>query len=145
MSRENVEFVRSLQHAPDGDAKAAVEPDGSDRLRDAIGHLFDPEVECTMRLPGMAPVTYQGGLSGLKAAWQDWLKSWANYQVEIEDVIDGGERIVVIHRARGRRRPNGPETTLRRAAIWTVRNRRVVRVDFNLPCVEALAALEAQS
>ena len=141
MSSENADLVRSLQRTPDVDVKRLVDPDRDDHLRDVIGHLFDPEVECTMRFSGMAPVIYPRGLDGLKAAWQDWLKHWASYRTEIEDVIDGGERIVVIHRGYGRRQPDGPETALRRAAIWTVRDRCVVRVDFNVPPAEALATV----
>jgi hypothetical protein len=95
-----------------------------------------------MRLPGMAPVVYSG-LEGLRLAWRDWLKQWASYRVEIEDVLDRGERVVVLLRGHGRREPDAPEITRRRATVWTVRDRRVSSVDFNVPYGEAVAEVGA--
>jgi ketosteroid isomerase-like protein len=140
VSAENVELVRSLQLAPDVDVASLVKDDeASERLSDVLAPLFDPSVECTMRFPGMARVTYSG-LDGLREAWRDWLRYWATYRFEVEDVVDGGERVVVVLRGHGRREPGRPETTLRRATVWRLRDRRVVRVDFNVPYPEALAA-----
>ena len=64
-----------------------------------------------------------------------------SYRIEVEDVIDAGEHIVVVSRARGLARPGAPEETLRRGGVWTVRDHKVVRVDFNLRVDEALAAV----
>lgn len=145
MSAENVELVRSFQPDPDVDVAHLVNDDeAAARLREQIGDCFDPEVECTMYFPGMAPVTYPGGLDGLRRAWRDWLRQWASYRVAIEEIVDGGEeRVLVVHRVQGRHRADAPETTLRRGTVWTVRDARVVSVDFNLPYVEALAAMAA--
>ena len=93
-----------------------------------------------MRLPGMAPVTYSG-LGGLRDAWHDRLRRWATYRDEIEAVIDGGERVVVLHRHRGQPKPGAGEITRRSATLWTVRDGRVASVDFNLPPAEALSAI----
>ncbi len=140
MSAENVELVRSLQLDPDVDVATLVnDDDAAERLRAAIGRLFHPTVQCTMRLPGMAPVAYSG-LDGLRLAWRDWLMQWASYRVEIEDVIDRGERVVVLLRGHGRHEPGAPEVTRRRASVWTLHDRRVSRVDFNVPYGEAVAA-----
>ncbi len=144
MSRENVELVMSTHIGQDVDlGSLAEEDDARARVLDRIAASFDPSFECTMWFPEMAPVTYTGGLDGLSAAWQDWLKHWASYTVETEDVVDCGDRVLVVHRAHARRRPDMPETTLRRATIWTVRDHRIVHVDFNIPYAEALTVLES--
>ena len=141
MSAENVELIRSLQVDPDVDVAALVKDDAaSGRLRDVLERLFHPSVECTMRFPGMARVAYSG-LDGLHDAWRDWMKHWASYRHEIEEVIDGGESVVVLHRSVARPRAGTPEVTRRRATVWTVRDRRVASVDFNVPPAEALAAV----
>ncbi len=53
-------------------------------------------------------------------------------------MIDRGEQVVVVHTAYARSRPGTPETMLRRATVWTVRENLIVHVDFNVPCNEAL-------
>jgi ketosteroid isomerase-like protein len=139
MSAENVELVRSLLPPPDVDVKALVNDDAAAlRQREAIEHHYDPAVQCTMRFPGMAPVTYPGGLDGLREAWRDWLNSWDSYRVEIDDVLDGGERVLVVHRGTGRHSTTAEEVTRRRATVWTIRKGLVARVDFNVPYDEAL-------
>jgi hypothetical protein len=135
-------MILSFQLGPDSDVPTLVNDDDAvGRMIDAIGPSFDPSVQCTMRLPGMAPVLYSAGLDGVHAAWLDWLKRWAGYRTEVEKAIDGGERIVVVQWAHGRLGPGQPEVTLRRADIWTVRDHKVVHVDFNVPVAEALAAV----
>jgi ketosteroid isomerase-like protein len=148
LSLENVEMVRALQPGPDMDvATVLADREAAARWLEEVAPHFDSDVQGTMRFPGMAPVTYAGGLEGLAEAWRDWLRSWSSYRFEIEDVIDGGDRVVVVKLGRGRQRPGAPETALRRAAIWTVRDSLVTRVDFNIPYNEALSAvgLAAQS
>ncbi len=139
MSTENVALVRSLQPAPDVDVKALVNDDeAARRNRATVEHHYDPAVQCTMRFPGMAPVTYPGGIDGMREAWKDWLMSWDSYRVEIDDVIDGGERVLVVHRGSGMHSQGSEQVTRRRATIWTIRKGLVVRVDFNVPYDEAL-------
>ncbi len=143
MSAESVNLVMSLQISPESDVAAlAGDQQAAAELIATVSRSYDSSMQCTMRFPGLAPVTYTGGLEGVSAAWRDWMRYWASYRIEVEDVIDAGDRVVVIHRAQCRRRRDTPECTLRRAAIWTVRDSRVVHVDFNLPCSEALAAVE---
>jgi ketosteroid isomerase-like protein len=139
MSAENVELVRSLLPAPDVDIKALVnDEEAARRQREHVERFYDPAVQCTMRHPGRAPVSYPGGIEGLRDAWREWLRSWESYRVEIDDVLDGGERVLVVHRGSGRPEPGADVVTRRRATVWTIRNGLIVRVDFNVPYDEAL-------
>jgi len=125
---------------PDFDLAPLVNDDqASDWWRDLLEHSFDPSVKGTMRLPRIAPVSYSG-LIGMRDAWRAWLKHWASYRDEIEDVIDDGDRVVVLHRYHARPGSGEPEITHRSATVWTVRDGRVAGVDFNIPREEALAA-----
>ena len=142
MSLENVEMVRALQPDPEMDVASVL----ADEILAAewlgeVARYFAPDVQGTMRFPGMSPVIYKGGIEGLADAWRDWLRSWTSYRFEVEDVLDGGEKIVVVKIGRGKQRPGAPETSLRRAAIWTVEDGVITRVDFNLPYEEALASI----
>ena len=44
------------------------------------------------------------GHDGLVALWERWLESWDEYSLEPEQVIDCGDRLVVVLRQRGRGR-----------------------------------------
>jgi hypothetical protein len=141
VSAENVEVVRSFYPGPDVDVKALLSDDeAAGRWIDAVTPLVDPSFQGTIRLPGLAPVSFLG-LDGLRDVWQRWLTRWASFRLEFEDVIDSGERVVAIDRGYGRREPDAPEEMLRRTVVWTVRDGRIASVDFNVPHAEALAAI----
>jgi SnoaL-like domain len=93
-----------------------------------------------VRLPGIAAPVIFRELQGLRGVWRRWLAHWVSFHVEIEEVIDGGDRIVTVDRGRGRYHPDEPENVLRRTVIWTVGSGRIIRVDFNVPHAMALAA-----
>ena len=138
MSQENVEIVRRLQVTPDVDLAALFRDDAmAGSLIERVAPLFDPGFECVLVLPGSRE---HAGLAGLRAAWLEWLEPWESYRVEIEDVIDAGDAAVVLTRDYGRRSGAEVEVRLLGAAIWTVRNGKVVRAEFY---GDRKAALEA--
>ncbi|MGO8904795.1 MAG: nuclear transport factor 2 family protein [Solirubrobacteraceae bacterium] len=53
-------------------------------------------------------------------------------RVEIEDVIDSDTFAVVVNRCHGRHLPDAPAETLRRTVLWTVRDGRIMCVDFEV-------------
>lgn len=55
--------------------------------------------------------------------------------MRFQDVPDAGDRGVVVEVGRGRQSPTAPETSLKRAAIWTVGEGLIPKVDFNVPYV----------
>jgi hypothetical protein len=114
------------------------------RWMGAATPFLDSSFRGTVRLPGLAPVTFLG-LEGLRDLWQGWLGQWASFRVEVEDVIDSGERVVVVDRGYGRREPDAPEEMLRRASFWTVSDHKVAHIDFNILVAEALAAVKPAS
>ena len=141
LSAENVELVRSLQPAPDIDLIALViDDDAARRWRERAESLFDPALQVSFRFSGMAPVTYLE-LTGLRSAWRDWLVRWASYRVDIDDLLDAGDRVVVMHTDYAQPKPGAPEVVRRRAAVWTVRGGRVTHVDFYPQRAEAMKAV----
>lgn len=144
MSAENVEkieqIIRGFEQVVGNDLALATRDDAVwQRLIEGPWQVCDPDIEVTMAFTGMAPVTYPAGLDGLRLAWQDHLSNLAAYMIEIGAIIDGGEQIVVTHTSRVRSGPEETELSLRRATVWTFRDGRAVKADFNLPYAEALA------
>lgn len=131
MSQENVELIRSLQPRPEANLVEQFTDDiANARMADALAHLLDPAFACFVHFPGDAEPASYSGLDGLRQGWLDWLGPWTTYRTEIEELIDLGERVVVIIRDYARSEPDAPEVDIRGATIWTVRDGRVQRVDF---------------
>ena len=80
------------------------------------------------------------GIDGLRAGWLDWLEPWAEYRSEVEEMrpLDD-ERVLVIVRMVGKRN-EGPEIEMNSAAIVTVRDARICRIDFHGRPEDAMAA-----
>jgi ketosteroid isomerase-like protein len=124
-----VELVRALQAGPDEDLVPIVRDDAVwAARREAMTPYFHPDFECEHRLLG-AERTY-AGMDGLRESWRDWLAPWATYRVEMEDVIDCGDRVLVIVYDYGRREAGAPEVKSINAAIWTIRDGKVARAEF---------------
>ena len=132
MGRENVDFVRAVIEAHDrGDF-------------DAVFAAYDPEIEWHIaRVAGpigdFDPV-YRGH-AGVKAFWRQWLDAWEVATFEYEEFIDAGDSVVSILSQRMRGRTSGVELEWTSyAQTWTLRDRKIVRVEFFPTRAEALEA-----
>lgn len=129
MSRENVELVRSAFPRPDTDLIAMFK-DGSDNGElMQMERVLDPDFVSIKHVPGAEPDVAHG-FHGLRAGWLDWLAPWASYRAEIEELIDLGDRVVSVLCDYARRERDAPEVALKSAAVWTVRDGRIVRAEF---------------
>ena len=139
MSRENVELVRQLQPDSDVDIARLFRDDAmASSVRDATAPFFEPDVEAVAKTSiGEVSGT---GLDGLREVWLDWLKPWESYRTEIEDVLDAGNQAVVLVRDYGRRKDSDAEVRVTGAAVWTVRDGKITRVEFYADRAEALEA-----
>jgi ketosteroid isomerase-like protein len=129
MSQENVELVLALQVGPDVDLVPLVRDDAVFATwAEAVAQHFHPDFECAHRLLGVER-TYTG-LDGLSESWRDWVAPWATYRAVIEEAIDCGDQVLVIVSDFGRIDASAPEVKSNNAAIWTIRDGKVVRAEF---------------
>ena len=128
MSRENVEIVRRIYDAfLSADFEAAFT-------------ALDPEICWDLThhdWPGEDTYT---GHDGVLAVLSEWMGSFDDYQIEIEDIVDAGERVVVIQRERAVHRHSATPIDRRTASVYTIENGRAVRIDHYLEPREALEA-----
>ena len=128
MSEENVERLKA--------GLAAL----NRQDREAYLASLDPDAE--WHVTGQV-VGQQGVYRGREAIWE-YLTSFTDQfdevRFEMEDVVDGGERIVVVGRLRGRGKASGAVVDLRLATVFTIRNGLMVRAEN---FAEMDAALEA--
>jgi ketosteroid isomerase-like protein len=81
------------------------------------------------------------GHEGVRRFWRQWLSSWEWVEFEQERYIDAGDQVVVFQRTHARGRTSGVQTDFGDyAQVWTLRDGKVVRVQFYTDRAEALAA-----
>jgi len=131
VSQENVELVRGLQPGHDVDLAELFRDDLSwAALSAMLAPVLTPDVECVTRGFLDYDNVLSVGLDGLRRIWLAWLAPWKSYRTEVEDTIDVGDKVVVLVRDFARREADAPEVALPSAAVWTLRDGKVARIEF---------------
>jgi ketosteroid isomerase-like protein len=134
-----VELIRGLQPGPEVDLTELFRDDKvAEEMRAAVSAVFHDDFEGLAVRPGGRLIWR--GLDELRAGWVDWVEPWDSYYTVIEDVIDLGDRVLVLLRDHGRRKDLDAEVELRGASVWTVRDGKVARVEFYTNRDQALEA-----
>jgi ketosteroid isomerase-like protein len=126
MSQENVELVRGCLNAYfAGDNEAALA-------------AFDPDVEFDMS------VRIDGGVfrgrNGVAKSMRTWTGTFESWRMEIEEVIDAGDRVLLVDREFGRGKGSGVETEVVFFSVVTVRSGKIVHWKAFVDREEALEA-----
>ncbi len=142
MSRQNVELVRSFHPAPGVDLARIYREDSQWAVAAAA---LDPHLaqdfKCVARGYLEADGESFAGLAGLRYLWLEWLTPWRSYRSELEEVIDLGEDVLVLVRDFGRRAEETGEVVVASAALWTMRDGKVVQITFYANRSTALEAV----
>jgi ketosteroid isomerase-like protein len=115
---------------------AAVDPAPTDI--DVTVFESDFDVEFISKVGSMQPAAR--GVEGLAEAWRDWLEPWESYYVEPEEFIDAGDEVVCLVRVRAQTTRDEVAVEHDSAAVWSVRENKIVRVRFYLEREQALEA-----
>jgi ketosteroid isomerase-like protein len=121
MSQENVEIIRRIYDA-------AARRDSA-----TILSLYDPGVEVDMsRAPcrDLVGKRFYHGHDGLRAFYREWNGAWETVESDVEELIGAGERVVSVETTRGRGVASGAAVELHQCGIWTIRDGRIVRVEW---------------
>jgi ketosteroid isomerase-like protein len=129
MSRQNVEVVRNLyEHWARGDLDFA--------------DAFDPEVEFSRSGAegGGVPGRWRG-LKAVSAEFGEYVRAFAEFRVDAEQIIDvDEERVLVLSRQTGLGKRSGVPTEHELGDLCTLRDGKIVRVDFYWDRPEAFKA-----
>jgi hypothetical protein len=137
MHASTLELVRSLL-PPEGDLVEILGQPGPP----AAGLAFDaadPALECVFVGPAGVEASYRG-VGGFLDGWRDWLLPYRSYEWRLERLIEAGDRVVTLIRVRAVTARDEVELEHAPGAVWTVRDGKVVRVEFYLDPEEALRA-----
>jgi ketosteroid isomerase-like protein len=139
MSEENVELWRASN---DEIARASQEGLDPEVTASKMAELWDPEVEWDMseaEMPDIARV-YRG-IEASRQLWREWFAAWETLQFEYE-LVDAGDRAIVLLDSRMRGRFTGIEVRLGESAfVTTFRDGLMLHNKFYLSQSEALEAV----
>jgi ketosteroid isomerase-like protein len=140
VSRENVDLVKAL--IPQGTDIIPIFRDEETfaRMCEAVGPLVTDDFQSVMVFPGRAETRTYAGLEGLRKNWLDWLEPWATYRTNFDELIDVGDRVVILLRDHGRRKDMEIEVELIGATILTFREGKVARWEDYADRADALEA-----
>ena len=62
------------------------------------------------------------GLKGAREFMANWREPWEDWELEVDELLDAGERVVAIVRQRGRSKATGLPVDMRFAMVWTFRD-----------------------
>ena len=115
-----------------------------DVIEATFARLADPEFEVQMFGPEDNPPQGFGlegrGPDGFTRVWEEWMSPFQNFQIEIEEMIPAGDKVVSLVTLSGRTKTGGVEISQAAAAVWTVRNQKLTRAEFHLDRDRALRA-----
>jgi len=127
MSLENVEVVRQI-YAVWGEEGSPI-PSG----------LLDPEIEWVNPPEAVEPGTRQG-IDAFAAAAESVSDTFDGVGVDIDELLDAGNRVVVVATLHGRGRGSGADVERRQGYIWTLRDGKAIRFEWFTSPDEALIA-----
>ena len=138
MSQENVELVRAFSEG-DFMARTSGEFDPEAAIS-RMAELWDPEIE--LDASGTPMLDISGVYRGADAArqwWREWYAAWEALRFDY-DVVDAGDRVVLLLDVRLRGRSTGIEVPAKFAWTSTFRDGLVVHLKLHASHPEALEA-----
>jgi ketosteroid isomerase-like protein len=129
MSEENVKLVRRLLDVY------------NERSFAENADLVDPDIVWDMSRVPLPDGASFGGLPGVRNFIETWEEGFASEHVEAREILDAGDRVVVMVQHRGRGKTSGVWVEQKFAMVWTLRGGRAVRMDMYGTREEALEAI----
>ena len=128
MSQANIELARKV-------FKAFEERDMG-----AVERLCAPDIECDWSRRLLDP-TVTRGYAGIKSFLEEVEGIFGEMSFEEEEVLDLGDRVLVVSTGRFRGRSSGIDVAARAANAWSFRDGKVARFCFYQSKEDALADL----
>jgi ketosteroid isomerase-like protein len=134
MSKQDSSVVRTNAQVVRGVYDGWIDGD----VTRAIGYL-DPEIVWEAITDAPDAGTYRGH-AGARRYMEDWLGDFDINSMDFEEVIDGGDCVVVVQRARTTGKGSGVETQLQYAVAYRLRDDRILEIKEFRTKAEALEA-----
>ncbi len=128
MSQENVELVGRVFSV------------GNPGLYQLIRATTEDFVWDTTQFEGWPDPREYLGIPGLTEFLRAWVEPYEDWRVEVEEIVDAGDRVVALLRQLGRLRGSESEVEMRYGIVYSFRDRKISRA---APYATSKQALEA--
>ena len=132
MSEENVEIVR------EGYARFAATGEVAPDL------ATDDFVWDMSNFHGWPEQQVYEGVDGASVFLSEWTDAWEDWELEVEDLLDGGDKIVALVHQRGTSKAAGMPVEMSFAQVFTVRDGKQARMEMYSDRDEALESAGLQ-
>jgi ketosteroid isomerase-like protein len=106
--------------------------------------LIDPDIVWDVSRVQLPDAATHTGREQLRKFVETWEEGFEAEHVDAQEIVDAGDRVVVMVHHRGRGKISKIEIDQRYAMVWTLRAGRAVRMDMYPSREEALEAVDAQ-
>ena len=72
--------------------------------------------------------------------WRDFLAQWEDFRTSAEEFVEAGDAVLVVERQRGIGKSSGVRTEATFYSVWTFREGRAVKVQWEMDRAKALKA-----
>ena len=137
--RERVaSFVGDIETDAAGTFPATSLPEA---LASGVGDWVDPDIELSFVGPDYAPnrASYRG-IEGIAEGWRDWAEAHESYRLVPHEILEVEGGALFLGRGLTRTRTGGVEMEHQAAALFRVRDDKVVAVELFLDWDQARAA-----
>ena len=131
MSRENVEVVREIY-------AAVARRDSATPFRFYADDIVWDATHGLLTGLGNKPVYH--GHEGVREFWRDALSAFGEVDLEVEELIDAGDRVLAVIREREVGRASGVPVEASHLAVWTLADGKVTRMQIFDDRAKALEA-----
>jgi len=114
------------------DSETKVDEALIEHMIEALTSLTSPDVTTVMAGPDDSFISVYEGGDGIRAAWADWLGSFAEVRFQVEGIEEFGDNVLTLGRQVGTSRVGGVELEQPSAAVWKFRDGKLVRIEFHL-------------
>jgi ketosteroid isomerase-like protein len=83
--------------------------------------------------------TYEG-IDGTREFLATWVGAWEDWELDVEELLPAGDRVVAILRQRGRAKATGMPVDMHFGQVWTMRDGKQVRMEMYSTPAEAMRA-----
>jgi ketosteroid isomerase-like protein len=70
------------------------------------------------------------GLAGVVEEAQRWEAMWNDYRFEVEDLVDAGDKVVLLYHQSGTSKTSGVELEERAGWVYSLREGKIARVEM---------------
>ena len=70
------------------------------------------------------------GPAGVVEEARRWEEMWSDYRFEVQDLVDAGEKVVLLYRQVGKSKESGVEVEERAGWVYTLREGKIERVEM---------------